>query len=337
MLRRGAIATLRSIGLQSGASQPTLRSNAVPSGFFNCGDITTISRLQFASLPEYVQDEGPVVGEKHPLNVHPSSSIHMHMHALKTPVSATNQRPGEVAEYLIGAPVYSKEYLNSVTPRHRKPTTFHERTGYYGVRILRSTFDFITGYGKNMTEKKWLTRFVFLETVAGVPGMVAAGLRHMRSLRTMRRDQGWIHTLLEEAENERMHLLTFMEMSEPGIFFRGAVLGAQGIFTTLFTAAYALSPRHCHAFVSYLEEEAVKTYTRAIEDIDSGKLREWQTTKPPDIAVSYWRLPPGSTMRDLLLAVRADEAGHGHVNTTFASMKADDPNPFSPGSGTKVA
>ena len=29
-------------------------------------------------------------------------------------------------------------------------------------------------------------------------------LRHMRSLRSMRRDNGWIHTLLEEAENERM-------------------------------------------------------------------------------------------------------------------------------------
>ena len=53
-----------------------------------------------------------------------------------------------------------------------------------------------------MTEKKWLARFIYLETVAGVPGMVAGMLRHMRSLRTMRRDHGWIHTLLEEAENE---------------------------------------------------------------------------------------------------------------------------------------
>jgi len=42
-----------------------------------------------------------------------------------------------------------------------------------------------------------------LETVAGVPGMVGAMARHLRSLRTMTRDHGWIHTLLEEAENER--------------------------------------------------------------------------------------------------------------------------------------
>lgn len=43
----------------------------------------------------------------------------------------------------------------------------------------------------------------------------------------LRRDHGWIHTLLEEAENERMHLLTFMNVSQPGPFMRGAVLVAQ--------------------------------------------------------------------------------------------------------------
>ena len=62
---------------------------------------------------------------------------------------------------------------------------------------------------------------------AGVPGMVAGMLRHMRSLRSMRRDNGWIHTLLEEAENERMHLLTFLKLRQPGLLFRGMVLLSQ--------------------------------------------------------------------------------------------------------------
>lgn len=43
--------------------------------------------------------------------------------------------------------------------------------------------------------------------VAGVPGMVGGMLRHLRSLRTMSRDHGWIHTLLEEAENGTPSLL----------------------------------------------------------------------------------------------------------------------------------
>lgn len=82
-----------------------------------------------------------------------------------------------------------------------------------------------------MTTQKYLTRMLFLETVAGVPvrslqllhliyinllfslqGMVGGMVRHLKSLRDMKRDYGWIHTLLEEAENERMHLLTFLEV-----------------------------------------------------------------------------------------------------------------------------
>ena len=36
-----------------------------------------------------------------------------------------------------------------------------------------------------------------------------------------------MHTLLEEAENERMHLLTFLALKQPGPLFRGLVLLGQ--------------------------------------------------------------------------------------------------------------
>lgn len=55
-----------------------------------------------------------------------------------------------------------------------------------------------------MSEKKWMIRNVFLESVAGVPGMVAGMLRHLHSMRRMKRDNGWIETLLEESYNERV-------------------------------------------------------------------------------------------------------------------------------------
>jgi Alternative oxidase len=45
------------------------------------------------------------------------------------------------------------------------------------------------------------------------------GSRHFRSLRTLKRDHGWIATLLEEAENERMHLLLCLNKFEAGIFY----------------------------------------------------------------------------------------------------------------------
>merc|ERR1719473_317541 len=99
-----------------------------------------------------------------------------------------------------------------------------------------------------MCEADWLRRIIFLETVAGVPGMVAGMIRHLHSLRLMRRDHGWIHSLLAEAENERMHLLIALRLRKPGIFFRSAVILTQGIFLTFYTTAYFICPRYCHRF-----------------------------------------------------------------------------------------
>ena len=132
-----------------------------------------------------------------------------------------------------------------------------------------------------------LVRFIFLESIAGVPGMVGGMLRHLNSLRRMKRDNGWIETLLEESYNERMHLLTFMKMCEPGWFMKTLLLGAQGVFFNGLFIAYLLSPRIVHRFVGYLEEEAVHTYTRVLRELDEGKLPKWTDPKfrIPDIAV----------------------------------------------------
>lgn len=116
--------------------------------------------------------------------------------------------------------------------------------------------------------------------------MVAGMARHLKSLRTMQRDNGWIHTLLEEAENERMHLLIFMKMKDPNFLFRIMVIGAQGVFFNMFFLSYLFSPKTCHRFVGYLEEEAVYTYTCLLKDINDGHLKEWSKEPAPNIAKS---------------------------------------------------
>ena len=128
-----------------------------------------------------------------------------------------------------------------------------------------------------------------------------------------------------------MHLLTFLKLAEPGWFMRLMVLGAQGVFFNGFFISYLLSPRICHRFVGYLEEEAVLTYTRAINEIEAGKLPKWKDMDAPDIAVRYWNMPEGHRkMCDLLLYVRADEAKHCEVNHTLGNMdQKRDPNPYS--------
>ncbi|KAL8760855.1 MAG: hypothetical protein Q9184_002990 [Pyrenodesmia sp. 2 TL-2023] len=243
--------------------------------------------------------------------------------------------------------------MNSIKVAHRSTKNWSDRVALMMVRLLRFGMNTATGYTHDkgsitpkadsnpkslsqnkswfaMTERKWLVRMLFLESVAGVPGMVAASIRHLHSLRRLKRDNGWIETLLEEAYNERMHLLTFMKMAEPGWFMKTMILGAQGVFYNGFFLAYLMSPRICHRFVGFLEEEAVVTYTRAIADIDAGKLPKWQKLEAPEIAVRYWNMPEGHrTMRDLLLYIRADEAKHREVNHTFGNLEQDtDPNPF---------
>jgi hypothetical protein len=65
------------------------------------------------------------------------------------------------------------------------------------IKYIRRSFDFVTRYNKkNMNERDWLNRIIFLETVAGVPGMVGGMVRHLKSLRTLEKDHGWIHHLL---------------------------------------------------------------------------------------------------------------------------------------------
>ncbi|OXV07436.1 hypothetical protein Egran_04800 [Elaphomyces granulatus] len=240
-------------------------------------------------------------------------------------------------------PVFTEKEMREIKYAHRNTRNWSDWVALGTVRLLRWGTDFVTGYrhppeGKEdkisrrfvMTEHKWLVRFIFLETVAGVPGMVGGMLRHLRSLRRMKRDNGWIETLLEEAYNERMHLLTFLKLAEPGWFMRLMVLGAQGVFFNGFFISYLLSPRTCHRFVGYLEEEAVLTYTRAINEIEAGKLPKWKDMDAPDIAIQYWNMPEGHRkMRDLLLYVRADEAKHCEVNHTLGNMvQKRDPNPY---------
>ena len=89
------------------------------------------------------------------------------------------------------------------------------------VKSVRHGFDFVSRYDpKKMNERDWLNRIIFLETIAGVPGMIGGMVRHLKSLRVLENDHGWIHHLLMEAENERMHLFVFLQMRNPGVTMR---------------------------------------------------------------------------------------------------------------------
>lgn len=173
-----------------------------------------------------------------------------------------------------------------------------------GLRFLADTF-FAKRYGN---------RAIVLETVAAVPGMVGAALIHLRCLRWMRDDEGWIRTLMDEAENERMHLMTFVEIAKPSWLERMLVLVAQAMFFGFFLCLYVISSRTAHRLVGYFEEQAVISYTQYLREIDEGRV---ENVPAPAIAIEYWRLPAGARLREVVIAVRDDEAGHRDVNHRF--------------------
>ncbi|MDF2940970.1 MAG: hypothetical protein K0R66_1612 [Gammaproteobacteria bacterium] len=182
-------------------------------------------------------------------------------------------------------------------------------------KIAYSLVKFFRFFADTFFRKRYGNRAIVLETVAAVPGLVGAGLLHLKCLRRIKDDEGWIRKLLDEADNERMHLMTFIYIAKPNWFERAVVFIAQMIFVVMYLAMYAISSRTAHRFVGYLEEEAVVSYNHYLEEIDSGRI---PNCAAPAIAKQYWKLADNATLRDVVIAVRQDEVDHRDVNHYLA-------------------
>lgn len=184
-------------------------------------------------------------------------------------------------------------------------------------KVARSLTMLFRWFADTFFAKRYGHRAVVLETVAGVPGMVAGMWQHLRSLRKMEPDKrGWIRTLLEEAENERMHLMIFIEIAKPNWFERLIVMFAQFVFWHFYFVLYVFFPKTAHRMIGYFENQAVVSYTQYLEEIDAGRV---ENIPAPAIAINYYRLPSSATLRDVVVAVRADEQSHADVNHGMAN------------------
>lgn len=193
---------------------------------------------------------------------------------------------------------------------HHRPVTFGDRVALRTVRLMRVFADafFSRRYGQ---------RAIVLETIAAVPGMVGGLLQHLKALRHIRDDQGWIKELLEEADNERMHLMTFIHVAQPSRFERAVIMIGQAVFYNAYFWLYLFTPHIAHRIVGYIEEEAVLSYTQYLAQIDAGHV---ENVPAPQVAIDYWHLPRTARLREVVIAVRADEAGHRDRNHEMADQ-----------------
>ena len=194
--------------------------------------------------------------------------------------------------------------------RHYVPKDLRDWIAYTFVVSMRYFADafFARRYGH---------RAVVLETVAALPGMVGGALQHLHSLRLIEADYGRIRLLLDEAENERMHLMTFIQITQPSRLERLLIRLAQGVFFNLYFLLYMISPKTAHRVVGYLEEEAIHSYTEYLAGVDNGT---FANIAAPRIAIDYWKLAPDARLHDVIIAVRADELRHREVNHGLADV-----------------
>ena len=164
--------------------------------------------------------------------------------------------------------------------------------------------------------KRYGHRAVVLETVAGVPGMVAGMWLHFKSLRKMKTGFGPdIREMLEEAENERMHLMFFIAIAKPNVFERLLVVLAQIIFMIFYFIIYIISYRLAHRMIAYFEEEAVRSYTDYLAMVETGQV---QNVPAPQLAIDYYKMKKTARLSDLIKKVRADELHHSQINHKYA-------------------
>lgn len=205
---------------------------------------------------------------------------------------------------------------------HRAPECTSDRVALFFTKAMRFVAD-------TCFAKRYGHRAVVLETVAAVPGMVGGLLQHLKALRHIRDDRGFVKELLDEAENERMHLMTFIEVAQPSRLERLIVMVTQLVFYNFYFWLYLFAPKTAHRVVGYFEEEAVISYKAYLAEIDAGRL---PNPSAPKIAIDYWNLPATATLRDVVEKVRDDEAGHRDKNHEFADRLEKGLHPVAPSS-----
>jgi ubiquinol oxidase len=183
-------------------------------------------------------------------------------------------------------------------------------------KVAMSMTKFFRFFADTFFAKRYGHRAVVLETIAGVPGMVSGMWLHLKSLRKAKTGYGpTIRELLEEAENERMHLMFFIEIAKPNWFERLLILLAQFIFWHFYFLMYLTSPRTAHRMIAYFEEEAVRSYTEYMTLIQVGVI---PNVKAPQLAIDYYDMPQDAKLWDMVYNVRNDELNHSKVNHRMA-------------------
>lgn len=206
--------------------------------------------------------------------------------------------------------------LENVSPhitKHKEHYSFHPKD--FRSKVAKIIVHISASFADFFFKERYGHRAIVLETIAAVPGVVGALFQHLKSIRLIKDDRGWIRTLLDEAENERIHLLVYSSITQPTRIERLLIIVVQFFFFIVYFTIYLFSPRTAHRVVGYFEEEAVHSYEHYLQLVRDGV---HENIKAPDIAISYWNLKEDARLIDVIEATIKDEMIHRDVNHKFA-------------------
>jgi ubiquinol oxidase len=196
--------------------------------------------------------------------------------------------------------------------RHHEPVSSSDRLAFGAVAAM-------IWIASKLFGRRYGDRVVVLETVAAVPAMVSATLLHLRCLRRMTDDHGWIRTFMTEAENQRAHLMSFVAIAHPSGWERFLILVTQGVFYNSYFLLHLISPRTAHRLAGYISEQAIEGYTRYLDRLAEGVQPD---VAAPIFAIDYWHLSPDAKLSEMLVSMRQDEAIHRDIQHAFADALA---------------
>lgn len=223
-------------------------------------------------------------------------------------------------------PIWNMKYAENIDATERTPETKRDKVASYLFKFFQYSFDKFTGYNAGkMNEQKYLRRCLLNETFSAVPGMIGGMSRHLASLRSLREDGGWIHHLLEEAENSRMHLFTWLRIRQPGVMERLFILFSQLCFIGYYSVLYSISSKTAHRLVAYMNEFSIRIYSELLRDLDNGKLSYWKDKPASKEDSKYWDLEDDAALREVIVAIRADKVFHREFNHHFADIHKTTP------------
>jgi ubiquinol oxidase len=195
--------------------------------------------------------------------------------------------------------------------RHHAPRTFSDRFAFGVVRAMSALASlFGSRYGD---------RVIVVETIAAVPPMVMATLLHLRCLRRLADDRGWVRTFMDESENQRAHLMAFVALARPNTLERWAIVLGQGVFYNLYFLLGLVSARTAHRIAAYMAERSVSGYTDLLARLATG---DETGVEAPASAIAYWNLSPNARISEMVTAIRGDEAIYRDIHHAFADTLA---------------